>query len=164
MRLKKKLKRVLNFFLKDNLDYKYLKSIPGVGPIVALTILAEGGDLRRFNHHRQFLKFCGLDLSTHQSGIFRGQSKISKYGNARLRYVFWIAATVALRLRENTFRKKFENYVKRDPLNADLKRKAYTAVTAKMARVAYSVVKTQTNYRCYHESVIPSERIASVGP
>jgi hypothetical protein len=32
-------------------------------------------DLRRFNHHRQFLKFCGLDLSTQQSGQFRGATK-----------------------------------------------------------------------------------------
>jgi hypothetical protein len=31
---------------------------PSIGPIIALTILAEGGDLRRFGH--QFLKFCGL--------------------------------------------------------------------------------------------------------
>jgi hypothetical protein len=30
--------------------------------------LAEAGDLRRFRHHRQFLKFCGLDLATYQSG------------------------------------------------------------------------------------------------
>ena len=150
--------------LQENQDYHYLKSIPGIGSIIALTILAEAGDLKRFSHHRQFLKFCGFDLCTHQSGIFRGQSKLSKYGNARLRYVFWIAATIALRMRENTFRQKYERYIKRDPLNADLKRKAYTAVAAKMARVAYSVVKNQTNYRCYYESVIPSGRIASVGP
>ncbi|RWN96159.1 MAG: IS110 family transposase [Mesorhizobium sp.] len=37
---------------------------PGIGPVNALTIIAEAGDLRRFHHHRQFLKFCGLDLST----------------------------------------------------------------------------------------------------
>ena len=74
-----------------------------------------------------------------------------------LHYAFWIAATVAIRQRENTFRNKYENYIKKDPINADLKRKAYTAVAAKMARVAYSVVKHQTNYRCYHdESIIPS--------
>lgn len=162
--IQKEIEDTAENYLKDSADYHYLKSIPGIGPIIALTILAEGGDLRRFNHYRQFLKFCGLDLCTHQSGIFRGKSKLSKYGNARLRYVFWIAATVALRMRENTFRTKFENYIKRDPLNADLKRKAYTAIAAKMARVAYGVVKNQTNYRCYYESVIPGGRIASVGP
>src|SRR4051812_18498645 len=55
-------------------DYLRLRQVPGIGPIHALTILAEAGDLRRFGHHRQFLKFCGLDLATHQSGQFRGQS------------------------------------------------------------------------------------------
>jgi transposase len=73
-----------------------LKQIPGFGPILALTMVAEAGDLRRFNHHRQFLKFCGLDLSTQQSGQFRGATKLSKYGNARLRCAFWMAATVAV--------------------------------------------------------------------
>ena len=150
--------------LGTNKDYLNLKSIPGIGPIIALTVLAEAGNLKRFNHYRQFLNFCGFNLSTKQSGNFRGQSKLSKNGNAKLRYVFWLAGTVALRMRENTFRNKYENYIKRDPLNADLKRKAYTAVAAKMARVAYSVVKHETNYRCFFESVIPSGRIASSGP
>ena len=50
--------------LRDSADYKALRKVPGIGPVIALTILAEGGDLRRFRHHRQFLKFCGLDLST----------------------------------------------------------------------------------------------------
>jgi transposase len=43
-------------------------------PIIALTVLAEAGDLRRFRHHRQLLKFCGFDLATHESGQFRGQT------------------------------------------------------------------------------------------
>lgn len=60
--------------LKNNPDYQLLCTIPGIGPINALTILAEAGDLRRFQHHRQFLKFCGMDLATIQSGMFRGQS------------------------------------------------------------------------------------------
>ncbi len=68
--------------LKDNVDSRRLQQIPGICPILALTILAEAGDLRRFIHHRQFLKFCGLDLSTQQSGQFRGTTKLSKYGNA----------------------------------------------------------------------------------
>ena len=44
-------------FLKDLADYKLLTSVPGIGPINALTILAEAGELRRFTHHRPFLKF-----------------------------------------------------------------------------------------------------------
>lgn len=53
--------------LRHSQDYQLLRQIPGIGPINALTIIAEAGDLRRFRHHRQFLKFCGLDLWTQQS-------------------------------------------------------------------------------------------------
>jgi len=141
--------------LQGRPDYQALRSIPGVGPVLALTILAEAGDLRRFAHHRQFLKYCGLDLAKCQSGQFRGQEKLSKRGNARLRFAFWFAATVAVRMRENSFREKYERYVQPDPLNADRKRKALTAVAAKMARVAYSLVKHQASYRCYFETSLP---------
>jgi transposase len=137
--------------LKDQPDYQRLQLVPGVGPIVALTILAEAGDLRRFGHHRQFLKFCGLDLATHQSGKFRGQTKLSKYGNARLRRALWVAAQVAIRQKENSFRDKFERYMARDRTNADLRRKALTAVTAKMARVVHAITKGGTEYRPFFE-------------
>jgi hypothetical protein len=143
--------------------------------------------------HRQFLKFCGLDLSTQQSGQFRGVTKLSKYGNARLRCAFWMAATIAVRQTENSFRDKFERYIRRDPASADrkpgspvtglrhwgasaagvpgdrssslgCKRMAYVAVAAKMARVTYGIIKTGAEFRCFHEAAAPSGRAASRGP
>jgi hypothetical protein len=137
--------------LTDSSDYKLLRRIPGIGPINALTILAEAGDLRRFGHHRQFLKFCGLDLATQQSGTFRGQTKLSKSGNARLRRTLWLAGQVAIRQHENGFRDKFERYIARDRHDADLRRKALTAITAKMARVVHAVIKTGADYRPFVE-------------
>ena len=101
--------------LKDLPDYQLLTSIPGISPINALTIWAEAGDLRRFGHHRQFLKFCGMDLATIQSDTFRVQTKLSKYGNARLR------------------------------------RKAYTAIAAKMARTVHGIIKNGEPYRPFFE-------------
>lgn len=139
-------------------DYARLRQVPGIGPINALAILAEAGDLRRFGHHRQFLKFCGLDLATQQSGARRGQTKLSKYGNARLRRTFWLAAQVAIRQRENSFRDKFERSISRDRHNADLRRKALTAITAKMARVVHAVIKSGTDYRPFIEGPVPGGR------
>lgn len=150
--------------LLNNHDYQLLRSLPGIGPILALIILAEAGDLRRFKHHRQFLKFCGLDLATYQSGTAKGKTKLSKRGNSRLRMAFWMAATIAIRQTENTFRNKYERYIKDKPQDADLKRKARTAVTAKYARVAYSVVKLGKPYRPYFESALPSGKIPLPGP
>ena len=144
--------------LRHSQDYQLLRQIPGIGPINALTIIAEAGDLRRFGHHRQFLKFCGLDLSTQQSGQYRGQTRLSKFGNARLRRTLWLAGQVAIRQRENGFRHKFERYIARDRDNPDLRRKAMTAITAKMARVVHAVVKGDSDYRPFVEGRVPGGR------
>jgi len=134
-------------------EYAILKSVPGIGPVIALTILAEAGDLRRFDHHRQFLKYCGLDLAKSQSGNMRGKERLSKRGNARLRLALWIATTIAIRMRENTFRDKYARYIKSDPMDADRRRKALTAVTAKMARVIYGLVKSNELYKSKFEAL-----------
>jgi transposase len=160
-KMRQRIEQQAQGYMQDNEDYHRLQTIPGIGPITALTVLAETGDMRRFSHYKKFLKYCGLDLSTEQSGRFRGMSKLSKRGNSHLRLAFWVAATVAIRMQENTFRKKYESYIRTDPANKDLRRKAYTAVAAKMARVAYSVIKTGTDYRCFYESAIPSGKIPS---
>ena len=141
--------------LSNQEDYKLLRSIPGIGPISALTILAEAGDVRRFRHHRQFLKFCGMDLATIQSGMFRGRSKISKYGNARLRRMLLVAAHAAVLKRANSFRDKFERYISKDRHNPDLRRKALTAITAKMARTVHAVIKSGAPYRPFFEGTSP---------
>jgi transposase len=144
-------------------DFVRLQTVPGIGPVLAMIILAEARDLRRFGCVRQFLKYCGFDLCTEQSGQFRGTTHLSKRGNARLRYAFWMAGTVAIRMRQNSFRRKFEDYIRPDPQNADRRRKGYTAVAAKMARVVYAVVTTGTEYRRFPEATRPGGRIPSPG-
>jgi transposase len=145
--------------LADNPDYQRLKTVPGVGAVIALVVLAEAGDLRRFSHHRQFLKFCGLDLAKSQSGAFRSREKLSKRGNARLRCALWMAAMSAARMRQNAFRDKYRRYVAAAPEDTDLKRKARTAVTAKMARVIYALIKNGTPYRQLFDADLPSGSI-----
>ena len=119
-----------------------LCTIPGIGPINALTILAETGDLRCFHYHHQFLKFFGMDLATVQSGIFHGRRKISKYCNARLRRTLWLAGQTGILKKANSFRDKFERYIAQDRHNPDLRRKVYTAISAKMARTIHAVIKS----------------------
>src|SRR5690606_1151997 len=115
----------------------------------------------RFAHHRQFLKYCGFDLAKLQSGSQRGREQLSKRGNARLRLAFWMAGQVAIRLRDNAFKDKYDRYIRSDPGNADLRRKALTAVAAKMARVAYSIsiIKSGQPYQRFYEQSLPSGSI-----
>lgn len=141
--------------LSPNKDYQVLCSLPGVGPVIALTILAEARNIRRFSHHRQFLKFCGFDLATQQSGKYQSTSTLSKRGNARLRMAFWQAGRIAVQQTENSFRAKYARYIKLNTDTADTRRKARVAVAAKLARVAYSLVKSGKPYNQYFELALP---------
>ena len=161
--LRKRLEVDITTQLATHPDFVRLQTLPGIGPILAMIILAEARELRRFGCARQFLKYCGFDLCTEQSGQFRGRTHLSKRGNARLRYAFWMAGTVAIRMQQNSFRRKFEDYIRPDPKNADRRRKGYTAVAAKMARVAYAVVTSGIDYRRFPEATRPGGKIPSLG-
>jgi hypothetical protein len=52
-----------------------------------------------------------------------------------------MASAVTIRMQQNSFRRKFEDYIRPDPKNADRRRKGYTAVAVKMARVRRSHVR-----------------------
>jgi transposase len=62
-----------------------LQALRGVQCIVALTVVAELGDLTRFNRPRQLAAFVGLVPSEYSSGETRRQGPITKAGNARAR-------------------------------------------------------------------------------
>lgn len=105
---RKTLEETADHELSQRADYCHLQTLPGVGPINALMIIAESGDLHRFRHYRQYLNFCGFNLSAVQSGRHHSGYQLSKQGNARLRYAYWLAAVSAIRQRENSFRQKYE--------------------------------------------------------
>ena len=73
-----------------------LTSIPGVGTVLAATILSEIGDISRFSSADKLLAFAGLDPSVKQSGEFTSnQNRMSKRGSPYLRRAIWLASTVA---------------------------------------------------------------------
>ena len=83
---------------------------------------------------------------------------VRQRGNARLRRTLWMAAQVAIRQRENSFRAKFERYVAQNRQDPDLRRKAFTAITAKMARVVHAIIKSGADYRPFVEAPVPGGR------
>lgn len=89
-------------------EQKLLQTIPGVGPITAVSFIAEVGDIKRFKHSKQLVAYIGLDSRVHQSGTsVRGKGYISKRGNKILRTRLYNAASVAV-LRPNLFRTFFQ--------------------------------------------------------
>jgi transposase len=71
-------------------------SIPGVSAVGAAAMLAETGDLTRFDSPRALVKHAGLCPRDNTSGTFHGRSRISRRGRPRLRLAAWRAVWGAL--------------------------------------------------------------------
>lgn len=74
-----------------------LQTVPGVGPIVALTTVAVFSDVRRFPSAKHAASYAGLVPSTDQSGDRDTHGHITKRGSAALRTMLCEAAHHAQR-------------------------------------------------------------------
>lgn len=74
-------------------DLALLLSIPGVGPITAMAVMAEAGDLRRFRRGRQLTAFLGVSPRRNQSGIsIHGRTRMCRTGGKFVRPVLYMSA------------------------------------------------------------------------
>ena len=69
-----------------------LQAMRGVALLVAVTVVAELGDLKRFDSPRQLMSYLGLVPSEHSSGGTRRTGSITKAGNCHVRKVLVEAA------------------------------------------------------------------------
>jgi transposase len=69
----------------------------GIGPLTAVTILAELGDARRFSSSRAAVRFAGLDITVHQSDQRRSPGHLSRQGPSALRWMLFEAVQTARR-------------------------------------------------------------------
>lgn len=70
-----------------------IETVPGLGPVFTSGIVAEIGDVRRFESEESVAKFAGLTWRRYQSGEFEGDDRpLTKTGNEYLRYYLIEAA------------------------------------------------------------------------
>src|SRR5262249_56308918 len=74
-----------------------LCTIPGIGPFIAIVLLLELGDIRRFTHAKQVASYIGLTPRIRASADRIRTGHISKEGNRLLRWALGLAATQAAR-------------------------------------------------------------------
>jgi len=73
-----------------------ITTIPGIGNIIAATILGEIGDISRFSNPSKLVAYAGIDASVSQSGQYHStNNKMSKRGSPYLRKALFNAALVA---------------------------------------------------------------------
>jgi transposase len=112
-------------------SFSLLRSIPGIGEVLALTLLYEIDDLDRFSRVQDFLSYSRLVKGRHESAGKITKSAGSKIGNVHLKWAFSEAA--ALFLRWNTAGSKYFARIEKK----HGKGKALSILAAKLGRAVY---------------------------
>ena len=117
--------------------YACLQTLPGVGPILALTIMLETGDIGRFATVGDYTSYCRCVRATHTSNGKNKAKNNGRNGNPYLAWAFVEAVHHAIRVcpQARSFYDK-----KRAQRNGAL---ATKALAAKWSKAAYYLMKRQ---------------------
>ena len=89
-----------------------LLQLPGVGVVVAMTVLSAIGDVSRFESAKHLVGYAGLGAGVHASGKTYREKRITKKGRKELRWAMVEAAWRAVRM-SPYWKKEYEKFKKR---------------------------------------------------
>jgi transposase len=124
---------------------KRLATIPGVGPITALTLATEI-DPAAFESGRHLAAWAGLTPREHSTGGKQRMGGISRAGNERLRQLLVIGATSVVKVADRPGNKLTTEWLSK-LLQRKPRKVAAVALANKMARIAWAMMKSGETYR-----------------
>jgi len=120
-------------------DYINLQTIPGIGKITAIAILAEVPELTLFRNARQLAAYAGLIPRHKTSGsTIRGKARLSKIGSANLRKALYFPALTAVTY--NPIIKAFHDKLKKKGKHTLA---ILGAAMRKLLHIIYGILKTK---------------------
>lgn len=133
--------------LKDYPDIreriKNICSIPGVGELTAVIVLAETNGFELIRNKKQLTGYAGLDVREKQSGTsVKGKPRISKKGNRHLRKSMHLPSLSAVK-----YNQSHKALYVRIVSKSGIKMKALIAVQRKMLELIYVIDKNKVKYQ-----------------
>ncbi len=121
-------------------DYYLLKSVPGIGGIVAVSILAELGDLRKYNRFDDLASSVGFVPGIYSSGDTTIVSGITPRAKGLLRSYIIEASWQAVRF-DPVLQEYYRSHYGKKP------NKIIVKVARKLLSRIHAVIKTETPYQ-----------------
>lgn len=127
-----------------------ISSVPGLGPVWTAGLIAELGDISRFDDDAAIAQFAGLTWKTSESGTFQAEeTPLTKRGNRYLRY-YLVEAANSVRTHCPEYTQYYRAKVAETPKHAH--QRALVLTARKLVRLLDTLLRTKTLYR------VPQER------
>jgi len=126
--------------VKLSKSFEYLRTVPGIGEILALTIMLEVGDISRFPKVGNFASYARcVPIARLSAGKSKGKGN-RKNGNRYLCWAFVEASNFSRR-----FNEKFRKYYQRKSAKTN-NIIATKAICNKLARICYYIMRDQVPF------------------
>ena len=130
---------------------KQVCSIPGIGMLTFIALIAETNGFALFENQRQLISYAGYDVVENQSGKRQGKTRISKKGNSHIRKALQFPALVAVKKQDSIFQKLYQGVYGR----TKIKMKGYVAVQKKILVLVYTLYKSGQEFDLNYQSEEP---------
>lgn len=121
-----------------------LTSVPGIGKVFSAGMIAEIGDINRFDGQASLAKYAGLAWTQHQSGTFEAQhTRLIKSGNRFLKYYLCEAAFALVRC-DTEYRRYYD--LKYKEVNKYQHKRALALTARKLVRLVFRLLKDNRLY------------------
>ena len=136
---------ICNQEVKNEIDN--ICTIPGVGRLTAVIVLAETNGFELIRNKRQLVSYAGLDVREKTSGTsVKGKPRISKKGNRNLRRAMHLPALEVIKHNE-THKAIYARLVSK----CGIKMKGVVAIQRKVLELIYVLHKNKTVYQVDYE-------------
>ena len=141
------IKYKITFLSKKSKYFEPINSIYSIGEFTTSIIIAELGDINRFNNIKELTAYCGLDPSIKQSGkSINIRGPISKSGNKYMRKILYIACSNIIRLAAISKQENdFEIYYRKKRNEGKHHYASIVACTTKLLRKILALCKQLDN-------------------
>ena len=125
-------------------EYTCLSSVPGIGPVYAAGIIAEIGQIERFEDQTKIAKYAGLYWKQNQSGNQHSENTpLAKRGNRYLRY-YLVEAANSVRNREPEYQAFYKKKYQETPKHKH--KRALVLTARKLVRLVDVLLRNHQLY------------------
>ena len=150
----KKVERAIKELVKEDAilshQHDLATSIPGIGTIVACSVIIASGEFKRISEPKKFACYAGVAPFEHSSGTsVRGKTRVSKMANMNIKKLLHLAATSAI-----TCNEELKVFYHRKVAEGKKKMSVISAVRNKLISRIYACVTHQRKYQKIYQNAL----------
>ncbi|MFZ1807827.1 MAG: transposase [Cyclobacteriaceae bacterium] len=133
-------------------NYKLAVSVPGVGKVIAITLISASVNFTKFSSAKALGTYCGVVPFGSESGNKKGKDRVSHLANKKLKTLLHLGALSAVN-GKNAYADYYQKKITVDKKNKML---ALNNVRNKMLKTVFACIKSKTKYQidyCYQHAV-----------